>query len=70
MTGFYMTRVPTKGASAQALVLKSSKDIAFSCVFRVSRYCLINKASDIFLFFLLLLKPFPGILNLFNDTEG
>ena len=50
--------------------LKSYKDIEFSWVFRAGRYCLINKASDIFLFTLLLLKPLPSILNSFNDTEG
>ena len=36
-------------------------------MFRLDRYCFINKASDIFLFTLLLLKPFPGILNSFNE---
>ena len=58
LTGFYMTWFPTKGTSTQAL--ESSKDIKFSCVFRVGQYCLINKASDIFLFTLLLFKPFYG----------
>ena len=37
-----------------------------SDVFRVGRYCLINKASDIFLFTILLLKPCPSVLSSFN----
>ena len=68
LTGFYMTRVPTKVASAHALVKEFYR--CFFCVFRMGRYCLTIEASDIFLFTLLLLKPFPTILNSFNDTEG
>ena len=36
----------------------------------MGQYCLMNKASDTFFFTLLLSKPFPNILNSFNDNEG
>ena len=50
--------------------LKSSKGAEFSCMLNEGRCFLMSRASDIFLFTLLLLYPFWSILKSFGDTGG
>ena len=50
--------------------LKSSKGAEFSCMLNEGRCFLMSRASDIFLFTLLLLYPFWSILKSFGDTDG